>query len=591
MTYINRNMQIIEQRFPATFHHIKDSMEQGRSTSWKESSNYDSAWLEAVTQSIGDNKIVFVYGFGRGLSIAELLDRYPDRWFFVYEPNMNVVVDSLEEMDLSMVLEHSSLYWLAVGEETIKTAFTLMCSYMQNKIGFLALRYYLEQEEDVIDEIKEEFMEYRKTFFSNKFTEHRFRMEWTQNSLLHLNDFFEQVSIEQLYGTLKGIPAVIVSSGPSLKEDIEWIRKIKDRALIISAGSSIQALIANQIEPHMTVIMDGHSINQKIFSSPESLQPPLLYAASSYYKISDSKADQKILSVMSSDHISLHFLGLQTEQVFIRPTSTVAGTAVQAAICFGADQIIFAGQDLSFSNNEYYSAGIAHHDSKNAENNVATATEKVLNVKGSYNATDEGFLAMKSGLESLIEKFPEVRFVNTTRHGAEIAGAPFQPIDKVYEELKDLKVDPHVIPNLLHNLEPIAGMEYKNQVLNQLKSVFEDVGNVNQESMKLLNDLGKIRALSRTKPVKAQKNLEQIEKQWAQIASRDWFAVIFETLIPLEIHAFDRMLPEIVNESNIVRKCDLIEEHLTLVLKAIRDQLPALQDIIEESIKRMESGI
>ncbi|WP_235439633.1 hypothetical protein [Paenibacillus sp. DMB20] len=89
MSNLLYNSSFLEKRFP----HIKiklETLETEKRTQLglcEEPIEKDVAWLQAVENSIKDCKIVFVYGFGRGLGIADLLDQYPDRWFFVYEPN------------------------------------------------------------------------------------------------------------------------------------------------------------------------------------------------------------------------------------------------------------------------------------------------------------------------------------------------------------------------------------------------------------------------------------------------------------------------------------------------------------------------
>lgn len=82
------NQMVLEQRFNNVAHktltidlnHIKEK------ETVMEPWDKDEAWLEAVRGSVGDLNIIFVYGFGQGLGIADLLEMYPNRWLFVYEP-------------------------------------------------------------------------------------------------------------------------------------------------------------------------------------------------------------------------------------------------------------------------------------------------------------------------------------------------------------------------------------------------------------------------------------------------------------------------------------------------------------------------
>ncbi|WP_235439634.1 6-hydroxymethylpterin diphosphokinase MptE-like protein [Paenibacillus sp. DMB20] len=196
---------------------------------------------------------------------------------------------TISEYDVSLILEHPNFYWLSVGESQLEKLFYMVCSYMQDEMAFVALRHYLQYDMELLRGIKKKFLEYRDTFFENKFTENRFREDWTQNFLYHISDTLNTPSIEQLFYAFEDTTAVVVSSGPSLNEDIEYLKKLQPHVLIIAAGSSIQALIKQGIRPHLAVILDGHPINMDIFSNSETLKCPLLFTTSSYYGVSDLK--------------------------------------------------------------------------------------------------------------------------------------------------------------------------------------------------------------------------------------------------------------------------------------------------------------
>ncbi|HEY1720441.1 MAG TPA: 6-hydroxymethylpterin diphosphokinase MptE-like protein [Magnetospirillaceae bacterium] len=58
-------------------------------------------------------------------------------------------------------------------------------------------------------------------------------------------------------GTRAGLPAFIVGSGPSLDQDIEFVKANQDRAVIISCGSALGALMTNGIRPDFQVQLEN----------------------------------------------------------------------------------------------------------------------------------------------------------------------------------------------------------------------------------------------------------------------------------------------------------------------------------------------
>ncbi|MDN4109277.1 motility associated factor glycosyltransferase family protein [Paenibacillus polymyxa] len=459
---------------------------------------------------------------------------------------------------------------------------------MLEDLGFIALRKYLSDDMNLLREVKGDFQEYRQSFLVDKHTENRFREEWTRNYLYHLSDVINTPSIEQLFYAFEGATVVVVSSGPSLQEDIEWLKKLRPHVLIISAGSSIQALVKHGIQPHLAVIMDGHPVNKKIFASSVTREQPLLFTSSSYYEISEQNSAEKIHSIMKSDAVSQYFFELSKEELFISPTETVAGTAIQAAACLGAKRIILAGQDLSFPDNKFYADGIEHFAAETIDKTVQEAPKKVLNVKGTYNTTDESFSLMKDGLENLITALPRIEFVNSSCNGAVIAGAPFKPMEEMYKLLASESVDPDAIADLINEKNIAVDMNKVQGVRDKLIATREDLFNVRSEIAAILKLMNKLREFSRTKPAKAQNMMESIEQMWGLIANRKWFSPIFESIMPIEIARFDQVLPVIVTEHQLTRKSDLIYEHLGKLLQDMTAQIPILEEMFSESIRRLD---
>ncbi|WCM60909.1 motility associated factor glycosyltransferase family protein [Paenibacillus polymyxa] len=589
LSHLESNYTILEQRFP----HVTSKLNKLPDNElaihlFQEPFEKDTAWLNAVEGSIGNGKIIFVYGFERGLSIADLLELYPNHWLFVYEPDEQLFRKAVTEYDLSLLLGHPNLYWLSVGDSQLNMMFHMLSSYMIEDLVFIALRKYLSDDMDMLREVKKKFQDYHQTFLVDKYTENRFREEWTRNFLYHLSDVLYTPSIEQLFYAFEGATVVVVSSGPSLQEDIEWLKKLRPHVLIISAGSSIQALVKHGIQPHLAVIMDGHPVNKKIFASSVTREQPLLFTSSSYYEISDQNRAEKIHSIMKSDDVSQYFFGLSQEELFISPTETVAGTAIQAAACLGAKRIILAGQDLSFPDNKFYADGIEHFATETTDKKVQEAPKKVLNVKGTYNTTDGSFSLMKDGLENLITALPKIEFVNSSRNGAVIEGAPFKPMEEMYKLLASESVDPDAIADLINEKNIAVDMNKVQDVRDKLIATREDLSNVRSEIAAIHKLMKKIREFSRTKPAKAQSMVESIEQMWGLIANREWFSPIFESIMPIEIARFDQVLPVIVTEHQLTRKSDLIYEHLGKLLQDITAQIPILEEMFSESIRRLD---
>ncbi len=592
MTILQANIDFLTRKFPHVIQSLTN-IEFDPSSIYTERVEKDHDWLEAVHGSVEDFKLIFMYGFGQGLAVIDLLEQYPDRWVFLYEPNVSVFYDAIQKYNLVELFQHPGFKGIAIGEDHLKMLFSSISGYMQYDLAFVAHRHYLEHRVEQLYALKEEFVKYNQTFEVNQKTMNHFRLLWMKNSMYQLASVLTSPSIESFRNSLRNCTAVVVGSGPSLQKDIEELKKLKSHALIIAAGSSIQALTKHGIQPHLTVVMDGGDVNEEIFSVPETLNPPMMITSTAYYGLTEKKKDQRIYSVLRNDYVSQFFVGTAKEQFFIEPTSTVTGTAMQAAICLGASKIIMMGQDLSFPDNQFYADGVVHAYDKYLEEKILEATENELiveNIEGSYNITNRSFLFMKEGIEELIAAFPSVQFINSTRKGAKIAGSVFMPVEKVLMMIESEQMEPQAIEKLLQQSTEQAPIKKSIvEVRQHLQTVAHDFETVQQELRSLKKLLDKVQPLSRSKPLKAQQTLEDIEKSWTAIVNRDWFEPIMECIIPLELSKFDKQLPAIITEKNIITKSSLIYLHLGNLVNSIMNTLKELNDIFQNSLQRIEN--
>ncbi|CAM4392459.1 motility associated factor glycosyltransferase family protein [Saccharibacillus endophyticus] len=588
MNNLELNLAVLKNRFPHVWSELKkvSHVESENSNAYIEPIEQDLPWLEAVKQSVENTECIFVYGFGQGLGLADLIENYTDRLLMAYEPDIDQFYRAILTYDLTALFNHPNLYYLAVGKEQLNSLFYIASLHMHRELAFVALRHYLESEMDVLREVREKFQKYNHTYESNQNTHELFQKDWVRNSMYQMAGMLNSPSIESLKQIYAGMTAVIIASGPSLQQDIEWIERFKPHAFIVAAGSSIQALVKRGIKPHLAVTLDGGVINDKVFEAPETLEGPLLYASTSYYGITDRKPNGKIHAVMSNDTITQYYMGLDHDQVAMTPTPTVVGTAIQAAVWMGADRIVLMGQDLSFPGDKFYADGVSHAGDDDTRNMVENAQLEIPNVHGGMNKTNVNFMFMKDALEKLFRSLPDLEFINTTRNGASLAGTSWEPIEKVHEAVRNQEFKAEVLFGKL--VQTDSNSERIKFTKSKLQATLNDFSQVENEIKALLKIMSPLREISRTKPVKCQNTIAEIQQRWTRIVKRDWFTPIYESVSPREMAAFDQKQPLIALERNLIKKADLLYEVLGTLLKDIKSKFPFLNEIFEEALLRIK---
>lgn len=220
-------------------------------------------------------------------------------------------------------------------------------------------------------------------------------------------------------------PYVITASGPSLDNELELLKKNREKFNIISLGSSLRALMEKGIKPDAIVIVDGKEIVRKQFAGYENENIPLcFYAKASRWAVSDYNGPKFIFNAFDDD-------------INIAIEGTVAVSAMDIAVKCGAKNIILLGQDLAFledkSHMESFEKTYGFKDNYANRNKVRT----VKSIDGSRINTAQGYIRFKFKIERLIRKNTHIKFINCSK-GAFIEGAEHIEFEKLLAKLQKI---------------------------------------------------------------------------------------------------------------------------------------------------------
>jgi hypothetical protein len=309
-----------------------------------------------------------VLGFGAGYHVRALAERMRRTGvIYVFEPDAGLLRRVLERIDHSDWIRESNVVFLTDVSDTAAIA-----AATRGVEGLLALGVqFLEHPSSRVR------LGDRGRVFSERFTSVMRAVRTTvvttlvqsevtvRNLLMNLDRYATCAGIADLAGRGLGKPAIVVSAGPSLRRNIDLLRRpgARDRFIIIAVQTVLKQLLARGIRPHFVTALDYHEISRRFYEgiTPEQVDGVTLVA--------EAKANPAILEAFPGDVrlIGDHFLdqllgeGLAPPLGTIRPGATVAHLAYYLARHLGCDPVILVGQDLGFTDGQYYSAGAAIH--------------------------------------------------------------------------------------------------------------------------------------------------------------------------------------------------------------------------------------
>lgn len=133
-------------------------------------------------------------------------------------------------------------------------------------------------------------------------------------------------------GEFKDKPAIIVAAGPSLNEEIENIRYIKENGLayIFSVGSAVNTLVYHNIYPDAATTYDPGKFNQNVFTKikeKEIKDIPMVFGSSVGYETLLNYPGKKYHMITSQDSVSNYYLRNENnkpiDMVYDAPTIAV----------------------------------------------------------------------------------------------------------------------------------------------------------------------------------------------------------------------------------------------------------------------------
>ncbi|MNB88563.1 hypothetical protein D3C75_355810 [compost metagenome] len=551
-------------------------------------------WISTIQSEIKSSGHVLLFGVGLGYFLEALLELPEITQIYVCEPSINIFNHMIRTRDISRMFSDSRIKLLAVGEERffLKQIANQISTYLVSNRLVTAVppvykRMYQQTFENLSSDLKSSMIDQ----IGNLQTFNVFQDLWITNVLKNIRHTITSPPVNLLEGAWKGSKAIIVGSGPSLQEDILYLKQLKDKCLIIAAGSSIQALQYNGIQPHLIVSMDGGEPNLRVFENIDTSQVPLLFISQIHSGILEIYKGKKMFAFFARDLISNYLWPDRSVPQFLN-TATVTGTAIQTARYMGATEIILMGQDLSYPQKQFYTIGIGHV-SPEVQTKQLTEEANLLvpNVDGGENPTTQKMQVTLRDLEVLIklETLNGVSFNNSSKRGAVIEGTTYRTMDEMITELLQM---PNMNFNVAERIKPpteeeqielLEHMRVKlNHILKQSKTV--------DQRLKLLLETIEIMkknssALNRTR---VNKNLNKVDELWRWITNRETFTVFFAFTRGHHMNIYKRYIPMIVETQDPLKKAELISEHLGNLLARLKEFLPELQELLKNTLDHLD---
>lgn len=238
-----------------------------------------------VPELPGGARLFIVMGMGLGYLLFETLKRYPGCRVIVVEQDARLFKSALGVCDWRDVFANPNVdFIVAVKPERLLRLFCSIFARGDNDSYLPAVRVI--KDDRVVALSKDYYAAVSLAF--KRATEHYWEVyvgDGYLDALCGLKHVFANLKFagkmadpEGYAGAFAGTTGIVVSSGPSLADHYEFLRRVQDRVPIVCADSALKKLLEHGIKPFGAACVERVEANAKLFFGYEIPNDVTLFA-------------------------------------------------------------------------------------------------------------------------------------------------------------------------------------------------------------------------------------------------------------------------------------------------------------------------
>lgn len=436
-------------------------------------------------KDIKNNSIFVIIGFATGEHLKKLREEYSKNSIFVLEPNevIKKYAESLKWVNLDKNIKIFNL-----NSSEIKKYIN---EFNVDNININVFANYSKIYSEELKIFLEELKTYCINLKGNRTTKILFERIWFETLMKNIPYIVESIPANIYKNSYEGKPAIIVSAGPSLEKNIDNLNGYENEFLILTGARTLKGLLDRNIKPDIIAVLDpGEKMYKMVEDYIKTEEIPLFFYEGTNADVVKNHKGTKILSRYS--HSYSKFIEEVTQMPIIEGNGggSVAHYMTLHALYMGCNPIIFIGQDLAYESQKKYSdfariKGEVIEEIKN-ENDVY-----VTGINDTLVRSDIYLDAFRTGFENIINRFPNIDFINATEGGARIHGAIEMSLKDALKQYKQqIKKDfcPEYTVNIKKNIKREL-LNIKNEcklLKNLLKEIMRKMDSIEYENNEII---------------------------------------------------------------------------------------------------------
>jgi hypothetical protein len=389
---------------------------------------------------------IIMFGLGVGYQLEKLLDEHTVEKLFICEPNPDFFYASLFAIDWQNIFEtvekSETRIYLNIGDDgtnlfrDLLSQFYAIGPYILNSTYFYQ-SYYNASLNSAISQLREQL---QVVISMGEYFDHAYYgIAHTKEGMRRKIPILAANPASKLSYDDKEVPIFIVGNGPSLDSSIEAIKEWQDQSIIVSCGTTLQALHRHGITPdfHAEIEQNRSTFDWAVLIGDlDYLKKITLVSCNGIHPDTCDLYKDVMFAFKegeSSTVSALNVLGRENYTTLLNAFPTVSNFAIDLFSTIGFTSIYLIGVDLGFVDVKHHhskSSGYYHEDGKETYEYAQSANTSLI-VPGNFRPnvnTKHEFKVSRQVIEQVTSGKPKGQDFYNCSDGAKIKDAlPLRP--------------------------------------------------------------------------------------------------------------------------------------------------------------------
>jgi hypothetical protein len=437
-------------------------------------------WFENL--NLGGESLFAITGFGDGSHLRYFLRESGNGInFLVSEKDPALIRETLARFDLSDLLAHQR-FMLGTGDLDDDYFAMIQGAALTgvNDVNSLVFSPLHSVDEAYYDKMRNELVRQYLVIRPLMEVNVRTATNLQENTFRNLPHMAQSPDVGRMKDQFSDIPFILVGAGPSLDESIEFLKSVRNKAIIVASNSSFRKLINSGVPPHLVVTADPLPPTLAGFEGISHEGVPLVCPFSAYPEIVQLFSGRIFSWCTYNPIVDLvkSYMKLPPGTT-IMEQGTVSGCVLDLSRLLGCRKVLLVGQDMSVRDDgRYYTDDSSYSDAGTHISKDATGQRLPGNTQEKVLVEQRLFVYLKTFEQFIAKKNPLVEYRNLARTGVKINGVPYCSYEEALEwigeasntefkeTVSDLLSEQGQCPNLKEALSP--AITYVEELFSQV---------------------------------------------------------------------------------------------------------------------------